>query len=52
MGNSWDLEHRLNSRGTQLLLGMWDLPGSGNEIESPALADGFFTTELPGKTLI
>ena len=27
---------------------MWDLPGPGIEPVSPALADGFFTTELPG----
>ena len=26
-----------------------DLPGSGIEPMSPALADGFFTTEPPGK---
>ena len=29
--------------------GMWDLPGSGVEPMSPALAGGFFTTEPPGK---
>ena len=28
---------------------MWDLPGSEMEAVSPALAGGFFTTELPGK---
>ena len=28
---------------------MWDLPGSGIEPMSPAAADGFFTTEPPGK---
>ena len=28
---------------------MWDLPGSGIEHSSPALAGGFFTTEPPGK---
>ena len=28
---------------------MWDLPGPGIESESPALAGGFFTTDLPGK---
>ena len=33
----------------ELLWGMWDLLGSGIELESPALVDGFFTTELPGK---
>ena len=26
-----------------------DLPNSGTELASPALADGFFTTETPGK---
>ena len=30
---------------------MWDLPGSGLEPVSPALAGGFFTTEPPGKPL-
>ena len=28
---------------------MWDLPGPGIELESPALAGRFFTTEPPGK---
>jgi len=28
---------------------MWDLPGSGIEPVSPALAGEFFTTETPGK---
>ena len=28
---------------------MWDLPRLGNEPVSPALADGFFTIEQPGK---
>ena len=28
---------------------MWDLPELGTEPMSPALAGGFFTTELPGK---
>ena len=28
---------------------MWDLPGSGIKLVSPALAGRFFTTELPGK---
>ena len=32
-----------------LLRGMWDLPGSGIEPVSPALAGRFFTTEPPGK---
>ena len=45
------LELRLSSCGTrvQLFLGMWDLPGSGLEPVSPALAGGFFTSEPPGK---
>ena len=45
------LEHRLNSCGSwaYLLHGMWDLPGSGIEPMSCALAGGFFTTEPPGK---
>ena len=44
-------EHRLNSSGarSQLLHSMWDLPGSGIELVSPALAGGFFTAELPWK---
>ena len=33
----------------QLLYDMWDLPGSGMEPVSPALAGRFFTTEPPGK---
>ena len=42
---------RLNSCGTwaYLLCGMWDLPGSGIEPMSPALASGFLSTEPPGK---
>ena len=45
------LEHRLNSCGSRAELphGMWDLPGSGTESISPALAGGFFTNEPPGK---
>ena len=48
---SWALEHRLSSCDTQafLLHDMWDLPESGIEPMSPALAGGFFTTEPPGK---
>ena len=40
---------RLNACGTQawLLWGLWDLPGSGIELTSPALSGGFFTTEPP-----
>ena len=30
---------------------MWDLPGAGLEPVSPALAGGFLTTALPGKSL-
>ena len=50
--SSWALEHRLNSCGTWawLLHGMWDLLRPEIEPTSPALADGFFTTEPPGKT--
>ena len=31
---------------------MWYLPRAVIELASPALADGFFTTETPGKPLI
>ena len=46
------LEHRLSSCGSwaSLLLGRWDLPGSGIELVSPALAGGSFTTKPPGKS--
>ena len=45
------LEHRLYGCGAlaSLLLAMWDLPKSGNQPVSPALAGGFFTTEPPEK---
>ena len=45
------LEYRLNSCSaqTQVLRSMWDLPRSGIEPMSPALAGGFFTFEPPGK---
>ena len=48
---SWALEHRLN-RGAwaQLFHGMWDLPGSGIEPMSLALAGGFLTTGPPEKS--
>ena len=48
------LEHRLSSCGarTQLLCGMWDLPGPGHELVSPVLAGGFLTTAPPGKPQI
>ena len=43
------LEHRLQAlRLQQLLSGIWDLPWSGMEPVSPALAGGFFTTEPQG----
>ena len=49
----WLLDSRLQAQQcgawTQLLLSIWDLPGSGMEPVSPALAHEFFTTELPGK---
>ena len=35
--------------GAQLLHGTWDLPGSGIELVSLALAGGLFTTEPPEK---
>ena len=45
------LEHRLSINDAQamLLCSMWDLPGSGIEPMSPALAGRFFTSELPGR---
>ena len=45
--------HMLSSCGarSQLLHGMWDLPGPGLEPMSPALAGGFLTTVPPGKSL-
>ena len=49
-------EHRLQTRRlsscgsrAQLLCGMWDLPRSGLEPMSPALAGRFSTTAPPGK---
>ena len=50
---AWALEYRLNSVGTQVLLfqGMWDLPGSGIKLVSPALVGGFLTTEPPRKPI-
>ena len=49
--SSQALEHRLSScgSGAQLPHSMWDLPGPEIEPVSPALADGFFTTEPPWK---
>ena len=51
-GGALALEHRLNSCGAQAYLfhGMWDIPGSGIEPMSSALAGRFFTTEPPGKS--
>ena len=48
------LEHSLNRCGTQpwFLWGVWDLLRTGIEPVSPALADGFFATEPPGKPCI
>ena len=45
------LEHRLSGCGAQayLLCGLRDLPGSGIEPVSPALAGRFLTTEPPRK---
>ena len=47
------LERRLSSCGARALLlrSMWDLPGTGLEPVSPALAGGFLTTVPPGKSL-
>ena len=47
------LDHRLNSCGqrVRLLPGMWDLPGSGIKLESPALLGRFFTAEPRGKPI-
>ena len=48
------LLYRLNSCGSwdYLLCSIRDLPRSGIELISPALAGRFFITELPGKTTI
>ena len=47
------LEHSLYSCDARasLLCSMWDLPESGIELVSPALAGRFSTTEPPGKCL-
>ena len=49
--SSQALEHRFSSGGTwvYLLCSMWDLSKSWVEPLSPALEDGFFTIEPPGK---
>ena len=36
----------------QLFRGMWDLPGPGIKLVSPALIGGFLTTVPPGKSLL
>ena len=48
------LERRLSSCGARasLLRGMWDLPGPGLEPMSPALADGFLTTDHQGSPVL
>ena len=48
------LEHKtLSTCGVQaqLLHSMWDLPGSGTGLMSPAMADGLFTTKHQGSPL-
>ena len=52
--SSWALAHRLSSRSawTHLFHSMWDLPDSGIEPVSPALAGRFFTTEPPAKPCV
>ena len=49
----WALGHQLNGCCIPAWLphSTWDLPGSGIEPVSPALAGGFFTTEPPGKPI-
>ena len=46
--------HRLSTCDTHVLLlcSIWDLPGSGLEPMSPALAVGFFTTEPPAAAAV
>ena len=46
--SSHALEHRLNNCGTR---GMWDLSGSGIELVTSALADGFLSAVPPGKSM-
>ena len=50
-GRARALERMLSSCGTRAYLprGMWDLPGPGTELASPALQGGFLTTGPPGK---
>ena len=52
VGRAWALGHMgftSCDSWASLLHGMWDLPGSGIEPVSPALAGRFFATESPGK---
>ena len=46
------VEYRLSSCGprAQLLCNMWNLPGQGIELVSPALAGRFLFTKPPGKS--
>ena len=43
-------EHQLSGTWAQLFHGMYDLPRSGTEPTSPALAGGFLITGPPGKS--
>ena len=49
---AWGLGHGLSSRSAwaKLLCSMWDLPRTGMEPKSPALAGRFLTTGPPGKS--
>ena len=49
--NSWAIERQLSNCGLQAQSsrGMWDLPGSGLEFVSPALAGRFLSPAPPGK---
>ena len=46
----WDFPDKNTGEGDHFLL-QGDLPHSGIETASPALAGGFFTTEPPGKSI-
>ena len=54
MGPSLIAEHRLRGGGVQALLfhSVRDLPGSGLEPRSPALAGRAFIPEPPGKPML
>ena len=49
VGRGFCLDHRLLGTPAALLHSTWELPGSGIEPMSPALAGGFFAKEPPGK---